>query len=205
MRPYGEYGDNDFDWLELSARRNRSPAGLGHTLGNWRVGSEQMIGLVDVSRENSNLEDAANRNGIQEGSGFEQLKRILIAVINEFERDRQGIGRKLAEYARQKDKFQAELEKMQQLAEERKKWEEEQKEKKQDGLGSELLENKGSGSTDRKEEAPTADPDKMMKLLSSYGERQEQDIQELEDEMKMLQTLATRGLSQICLCMKSVH
>jgi hypothetical protein len=25
VRPYGEYGDNDFDWLELSARRNRSP------------------------------------------------------------------------------------------------------------------------------------------------------------------------------------
>ncbi len=38
VRPYGEYGDNDFDWLELSARRNRSPAGLGKENGNWRVG-----------------------------------------------------------------------------------------------------------------------------------------------------------------------
>lgn len=103
-------------------------------------------------------------------------------IIREFERDRQGIGRKLAEYAKQKDELQAELEKMQQLAEERKKWEEEQKEKKQDGLGSEQLEDKGSGSTDRKEEAPTADPDKVMKLLSSYGLRQEQEIQELENE-----------------------
>lgn len=33
-----------------------------------------------------------------------------------------------------------------------------------------------------------------MKLLSSVGDRQEQDIQELEDEMKMLQTLATTGI-----------
>ena len=40
VRPYGEYGDNDFDGLELSARRNRSPAGLGKEKGNWRVGSE---------------------------------------------------------------------------------------------------------------------------------------------------------------------
>lgn len=127
MRPYGEYGDNDFDWLELSARRNRSPVGLGHPRNNWRVGSEQMIGLVNISRENSNLEDAANRNGIQEGPGFEQLKRVLLAVINEFERDRQGIGRKLAEYARKKDKFQAELKEIRRLAEELRRWEEEQK------------------------------------------------------------------------------
>lgn len=67
------------------------------------------------------------------------MKRILIAVISEFERDRQGIGRKLEEYAKQKDELQAELEKMQQLAEERKKWEEEQKEKKQDGLVYEAI------------------------------------------------------------------
>lgn len=50
VRPYGEYGDNDFDWLELSARRNRSPAGLGKEIGNWRVGSEQMLGTVSISR-----------------------------------------------------------------------------------------------------------------------------------------------------------
>ncbi len=197
VRPYGEYGDNDFDWLELSARRNRSPAGLGHSKGNWRVGSEQMIGLVDISRENSNLEDAANRNGIQEGPGFEQLKRVLIAVINEFERDRQGIGRKLADYAKQKDELQAKLEEMRRLAEERKKWEAEQQKKEQNsgkdsGKGAE----EDSETTDREEEvrAPSADPSEVMDLLSSYGERQEQEIQELEDEMKMLQTLATTGI-----------
>ncbi len=61
-------------------------------------------------------------------------------------------------------------------------------------MESDRIENKGSGSTDRKEEAPTADPDKVMKLLSSYGERQEQEIQELENEMKMLNTLATTGI-----------
>ena len=98
VRPYGEYGGNDFDWLELAARVRRSPAGLGHLTGKWRVASEQIIGLVEISRENKNLEDAANRNGIQEGEGLKQLKRVLLTVIHEFEQDRQYIGRKLAQY-----------------------------------------------------------------------------------------------------------
>lgn len=81
----------------------RSPAGLGNQKSNWRVASEQMIGTVDISRKNTNLNDAANRNGIQEGIGFEQLKRILLVVIAEFERDRQYIGRKLAEYKKKQE------------------------------------------------------------------------------------------------------
>ena len=100
VRPYGEYGDNDFDWLELAPRRSRSPAGLGHPTGSWRVGAEQLVGIIDISRKNRNLEDAANRNGIQEGPGFTQLKRILLRVIAEFERDRQG-GRSKARCVRE--------------------------------------------------------------------------------------------------------
>ena len=197
VRPYGEYGDNDFDWLELSARRNRSPAGLGHPTGNWRVGSEQMIGLVDISRENRNLEDAANRNGIQEGPGFEQLKRVLIAVISEFERDRQGVGRKLAEYAKQKDELQAELEKMKQLAKARKEWEAEQQ-KKEKNAGKdgqkEAEEEKEPENSEEEVPAPVVDPKEVMDLLSSFGARQEQGIKDLEDEQRMLQTLATTGI-----------
>lgn len=181
VRPYGEYGDNDFDWLELSARRNRSPVGLGHPRNNWRVGSEQMIGLVNISRANSNLEDAANRNGIQEGPGFEQLKRVLIAVISEFERDRQGIGRKLAEYARKKDELQEVLEEIQQLTEKYKKWVVEKKREQEKAMGQQ-------GAT------PAVYSNRLMNLLSFYGIRQKQEIQELENEMKMLQTLATTGI-----------
>src|SRR5699024_2947181 len=125
VRPYGEYGDNDFDWLELAARLRRSPAGLGHKTGNWRVAPEQMIGIVDISRENTNLDDAANRNGIQEGKGFDQLKRILLSVITEFERDRQYIGRKLAAYKKKQDELQNQLDRMREKAEESRKWQEE--------------------------------------------------------------------------------
>lgn len=126
VRPYGEYGDSSFDWLGLAERSSRSPAGIGNKSQNWRVRSEQMVGIVHISRKNTNIEDAANRNGIQEGRGFSQLKKIILTVISEFERDRQSVGRKLAAYADYKDQLAAELERLRMLAEERKKWEEEQ-------------------------------------------------------------------------------
>lgn len=198
VRPYGEYGDNDFDWLELSARRNRSPAGLGHPTGQWRVGAEQMLGSVYISRENRNLDDAANRNGIQEGIGFLQLKRILIFVINEFERDRQFVGRKLAEYANRKDELSRQLEEMRRLAEERRRWEEEQEKRtpKADfsGIGDDAIESADYRELQTVEGAPTVNPTKVEELLDAMEYRQEEELQEVRDENKLLQTLATTGI-----------
>lgn len=193
VRPYGEYGDNDFDWLELSARRNRSPAGLGHPTGNWRVGAEQILGSVAISRVNTNLEDDANRNGIQEGAGLSQLKQILLHTIGEFERDRQSVGRKLAAYEKAKDELAKRLEEMRMLAEARKKWEEEraQEEKNKQEQGREQKqEEKPLGW----ESAPTANPIEVDVLLEAIEQRKEQELQELRDENKMLQTLATTGI-----------
>lgn len=189
VRPYGEYGDNDFDWLELSARRNRSPAGLGKEHGNWHVGSEQILGTVSISRKNSNLEDAANRNGIQEGIGFSQLKRILLFVIAEFERDRQSVGRKLARYADKKDQLAAEVERMRQLAEERKKWEVEQSVRQRPEKAKEA-ENQFSKSS----LPPSANPEDVMNLVTDMEQKQEEELEELRNENKMLQTLATTGI-----------
>ncbi len=189
VRPYGEYGDNDFDWLELSARRNRSPAGLGKENGNWRVGSEQILGTVSISRKNTNLEDAANRNGIQEGIGFSQLKRILLFVISEFERDRQFVGRKLARYADKKDQLAAELEKMRQLAEARKVWEAEQASGKQPEK-TEKVENQPTKSN----LPPSANPEDVMNLVEGMEQKQAEELEELRNENKMLQTLATTGI-----------
>lgn len=189
VRPYGEYGDNDFDWLELSARRNRSPAGLGKEHGNWRVGSEQMLGTVSISRENTNLEDAANRNGIQEGKGFSQLKRILLFVISEFERDRQSVGRKLARYADKKNQLAADLERMRQLAEERKRWEEEESVKRRQEKPEEAKK-----QTLKPNLPPSANPEDVVKLVTNMEQKQEEELEELRNENKMLQTLATTGI-----------
>lgn len=178
VRPYGEYGDSDFDWLELAPRVRRSPAGVG-AKGIWRVSSEQMIGTVNISRENTNLDDAANRNGIQEGIGFEQLKRVLLAVITEFERDRQYIARKLAAYGKKQDESQKELEHLRELAAARRQWEEERKKEEQSVNDN---------------DAPTANPDDVEKLIDSLTAQKEEEVKELQDEAKMLQTLATVGI-----------
>ena len=197
VRPYGEYGDNDFDWLELAPRVRRSPAGLGHEKGNWRVSSEQMIGTVDISRENTNLDDAANRNGIQEGVGFEQLRRVLLAVITEFERDRQYIGRKLAAYWKKQNESQKELERLRELAAARRQWEEERQKEEQTDKNT----NSKRNVEDTREEqgvndsaAPTANPDAVEKLIDSLTAQKEEEVKELQDEAKMLQTLATVGI-----------
>lgn len=184
IRPYGEYGDSDFDWLELSARKNRSPAGLGHPTGTWRVNAEQIFGDVAISRRNTNLEDDANRNGIQEGDGLFQLKQILLYVIGEFERDRQSIGRKLADYAKEKDELAKQIEAMRKLAEERKKWEEEKAEE----------EKTGQNQACEQKEAPAVSPSDVTAVLDAMEQKQEQELQELRDEIKMLQTLATTGI-----------
>lgn len=193
VRPYGEYGDNDFDWLELSARRNRSPAGLGHPTGSWRVSAEQIFGNVAISRENTNLEDDANRNGIQEGMGVTQLKQILLYVIGEFERDRQSVGRKLAEYEKAKNELVKKMEELRWLAEARKQWEEERKQEEKQEQKQKKEQRKWEISSEQ-ETAPTADPKEVAALLDAMEQRQEQELQELRDENKMLQTLATTGI-----------
>lgn len=188
VRPYGEYGDNDFDWLELAPRKSRNPAGLGHPTSGWRVGAEQLVGTIDISRKNRNLEDAANRNGIQEGPGFTQLKHVLLRVIAEFERDRQGVGRKLAAYAKKKDQIETERQRLANLAEQRRRWEEEQNSERQAEGG----ETKEKPHTD--DAGPSVNPLDVEKLLVSIDEKQEQELQELRDENRMLQTLATTGI-----------
>ena len=191
VRPYGEYGDNAFDWLELSARKNRSPAAVSHPTGKWRVASEQMLGSVFISRENHNLEDDANRNAIQEGIGLSQLKNILIYVISEFERDRQLVGRKLAQYDKDKNELQFRIEEMRRLAEYRKWWEQKQNEKAESDSGVEYAEHESQiNSTGM----PVVDPNEAVAILEDLEQSHEQQIQDLRDENKMLRTLATTGI-----------
>lgn len=186
VRPYGEYGSSDFDWLELSSRRNKQPAAMSHGSGRWRVGSEQIMGIISISRRNSNLEDDANRNGLQDGPGLIQLKEILLAVIDEFERDRQYVGRKLDQYFKEQSRIQAELEELERLAEQRKRWEEEQAE--------ETLAPKSEDISHKSAAAPVANPIQVQQLFQDAMEEKDQEIQELLNEIKMLQTLATTGI-----------
>jgi len=100
VRPYGDEGGM-FDWLELDDRANKSPAGVSHLHGQWRVLPYQMIGVVKIGRvENAALYDMANREGLTPNESYYYFVRMLQEAVGRFEYDRQYIYR---EYARWKD------------------------------------------------------------------------------------------------------
>lgn len=168
VRPYGEYATGEFDWLKLAERSAMSPAGVG-SRGAWKVNVNQMMGYVNISRTNTNLEDAANRNGIQDGEGFEQLKRLLKRVIVCFEQDRQEVSRKLLAYYEKTNPLKRTREIIHQQAIE--------EDKKGEKIGQTQL------------SAKTID-----EYVGSIEKQYQEDIEELRDENRMLQTLATTGI-----------
>ena len=113
VRPYGEAKSSSYDWLLLGNRRAKSPAAISHPSGKWRVSAEQICGIINISRMNINLPDQSNRQGIVETKQFNGLKMIILAIINEFERDRQYVGRILNSYYEEKhpkEKIEKEIE-----------------------------------------------------------------------------------------------
>jgi signal transduction histidine kinase len=86
VRPYGDIGN---DWLKLGERAAQSPAGAGQRIGDWRVGPNQVAGLVKISRlDNPNLIDKSDRGSLIENESFNTLKSIITDIINYFETDR---------------------------------------------------------------------------------------------------------------------
>lgn len=86
VRPYGDPGN---DWLDLGRRVAQSPAGVGQRIGDWRVGSNQVAGIIKISRvTNDQLSDKSDRGALVENDAFKLFKRILTGMINQFEIDR---------------------------------------------------------------------------------------------------------------------
>ena len=175
VRPYGDPHTSNYDWLQLSSRKNRSPAAVSHPHGAWRVRGDQMLGSVYISRVNITLPDQANREGIIETPEFGMLKDFLVGIIQLFERDRQYVCRKLDElYNRETEaeKYRQEIEKK---AEAENKHKEESSEKAQGTVPPALM----------------IEASKAQKVI----EDKEETIRNLEDENRLLRVLATTGIA----------
>ena len=84
------------DWLGLGIRSRKSPAAASHPSGAWRVRENQMAGYVLIDKkENSVLQDMANRQGLDENIYYQLFVEIILVGIKEFERYRQSIIRKI--------------------------------------------------------------------------------------------------------------
>lgn len=170
VRPYGETDGNSFDWLNLSKRVEKSTAGISSKKGKWQVRSNQVVGVVNISRvNNSFFDDKSSREGLQENEYFEVFKEILANIISEFEIDRQHIVRGL------RDAYE--------IAE----FKEEQKRKADELLKKKESENDSESKTkeEYKEESET--------FKEAYTAVKEE-LDDIKDEIKLLRVLATTGL-----------
>lgn len=104
VRPYGELGDSEYDWLEMSVRSQKSPAPIAHKTGKWRVLPYQTLGSVKITRTgNPLLEDVANREGLVLNAQYELLVKLCQLVLDEFEYDRQYYYREISKWIKENE------------------------------------------------------------------------------------------------------
>lgn len=181
IRPYGDTNSDSFDWLNLDARKNSSPAGLSHPRGQWKVRNNQGYGIVFISRiHNSMILDKSSREGIIDNNYFAMFKEVLANIISTFERDRQYIARNFKKYNSSSDDNKKEEGRV--LAEKIVQSNEKQKQKKntKDNLASDAVINYQKNDNDSK----------LAEALLLIDKEKE----DLLSEIKLLRALATNGL-----------
>lgn len=88
--------EGEKDWLRLGMRSRKSPASPSHPTGAWRVRENQISGKVNIDKkENAELRDMSNRQGLEENIYYQLFVEIIITGIKEFERFRQSIIRQI--------------------------------------------------------------------------------------------------------------
>lgn len=88
VKPYGE-PTGEGDWLKLGFRRTKNPEGVKMP-GTWKLGYNQVVGAVFLSREkNQLLIDQTNREGLVLGEAFRHLYIFAERVLTFFEKQRQ--------------------------------------------------------------------------------------------------------------------
>ena len=73
--PYGEPTD---DWLKLNLRRVQKPT--------KRLSNNQILGYINITADgNPELKDQSNREGLNENQALQDLRSVMMYVLNEFE------------------------------------------------------------------------------------------------------------------------
>lgn len=173
VRPYGIYGTTGYDWLDLSTRKAESPAAISHKTGSWRVQANQVCGQIRISRLNDNLPDKSSREGIVETKEFKLFRELIVNFIEKLEEDRQYVIRKL-------DKFYRDTAKGEQAL----------KIAKEELNKYRTKEEKNNKKDNNKDNEKQHNYENFHKAISYQEER----IQDLQEEMGLLRTLATTGI-----------
>ena len=180
VRPYGDPKTSAYDWLQLSRRKAGSPAGVASS-GIWRVNADQMLGSVFISRMNVALPDQSNREGIVETPEFRLLQEFLKGILEILEKDRQYVDRKLAELYQKEHSAKKIQEKINRKAE------------KQEKINEKTDERNGVNDSGKKDKQIPEETVSALEAKVALDAKDEQ-IEELENEIKMLRALATTGI-----------
>ena len=165
VRPYGETKSSSFDWLDLGKRALSNPT---VTRPGYHVRPQQVYGVVNISRiDNINFEDKSSREGLQENDSFTLFKEIIKAIIEVFENDRNQIMMSL-----------------------KKIYDERNKKRQAQEAADAIIKNK----RDKKDSNSGSDDKTENETLISAIEAYKEDIEELQDEQKILRVLASAGL-----------
>lgn len=72
------YGEPNNDWLRLDIRRVQKPS--------VRLSNNQVVGYVAITADgNENLTDQSNRQGLNENLAYQDLKEMMLSILNEIE------------------------------------------------------------------------------------------------------------------------
>ncbi|NOQ27010.1 MAG: GHKL domain-containing protein [Bacteroidales bacterium] len=165
VRPYGETKSSSFDWLDLGKRALSNPT---VTRPGYRVRPQQVYGIVNISRiDNINFEDKSSREGLQENDAFALFKEILKSIIEIFENDRNQVMMTL-----------------------KKIYDDNNKKRKAQEEAEQIINKKKSSKKAQSKEDESAENETLIDAIVAYKE----DIEELQDEQKILRVLASAGL-----------
>lgn len=189
VRPYGDPKSSSYDWLQLARRKNASPAGVGTKKGIWRVSADQMLGSIFISRMNISLPDQSNREGIVETKEFKLLKEFTLKMLEELEKDRQYVCRKLNDLYENTHQTETLEKNIREKAEQKKNIEK---------LSSNIISSDKSNEKENEKYDEgcnenrnlNVDPVEAQKVIDAKDEQ----IEELQNELKMLRALATTGI-----------
>lgn len=80
VKPYGDPNHSEGDWLGLSERRVKNPAGAGRR--DYRIAANQLAGAVYIGRDsNPALSDSAAREGLVHGDAYSALRAAVFGCV----------------------------------------------------------------------------------------------------------------------------
>lgn len=167
IRPYGEKGSNSEDWLGLGERASSSPAGIGKLSGGYKVRPYNLAGSIHISRtENLFFEDKSSREGFQETQEFDVFKQLLIEIISLFEDDRSYIAREMSAIYTESNYDEIVRKKAEEIA---------------------------ARIRTKRDDPKETQEDPEKEILAAHTQHQQEIIEELRSEQKLLRALASAG------------